>query len=78
MTFKGHLNERMPSIQIIIKKKESNIKNSNRNDQIDTNKRSNYESHFVKYAATLYNEVPKPMQEAAKYYAVVTKESLLS
>ena len=68
----------MPSIQISIKKKESNIKNSNRNHQIDTNKRSNYESHFAKYATTLYNEVPKPIQGAAKYYAIVTKESLLS
>ena len=68
----------MPSIQISIKKKESNIKNSNRNHQIDTNKRSNYESHFAKYATTLYNEVPKPIQEAAKYYAIVTEESLLS
>ena len=63
----------MPSIQISIKKKESNIKNSNRNHQIDTNKRSNYESHFAKYATTLYNEVPKPIQEAEKYCAIVPK-----
>ena len=33
----------------------------------------NYESHFVKYATTLYNEVPKPIQETEKYYAVVPK-----
>ena len=33
----------------------------------------NYESHFVKYATTLYNEVPKPIQETQKYCAVVPR-----
>ena len=33
----------------------------------------NYESHFIKYATTLYNEVPKPIQEAEKYCAIVPK-----
>ena len=33
----------------------------------------NYEPHFIKYATTLYNEVPKPIQEAEKYCAVVPK-----
>ena len=33
----------------------------------------NYESHFLKYATALYNEVPKSIQEAAKYFAVVPK-----
>ena len=26
----------------------------------------NYQSHFIKYATTLYNEVPKSIQEAEK------------
>ena len=33
----------------------------------------NYEPHFIKYATTLYSEVPKPIQEAEKYCAVVPK-----
>ena len=33
----------------------------------------NYESHFLKYATALYNEVPKSIQEAEKYFAVVPK-----
>ena len=32
-----------------------------------------YESQFIKYATVLYNEVPKPIQEAEKYCAVVPK-----
>ena len=33
----------------------------------------NYESHFIKYATTLYNEVTKPIQETQKYCAVAPK-----
>ena len=33
----------------------------------------NYESHFIKYAATLYNEFPKSIQEVEKYCAAVPK-----
>ena len=33
----------------------------------------NYASHFIKYATTLYNEVPKSIQEAEKYIALVSK-----
>ena len=67
MTFKGHLNERMPSIQISIKEKKRILRTATK-----TINRKRH-SHFVKYATTLYNEVPKPIQEAAKYCPVITK-----
>ena len=66
MTFKGLLNETMSSnFQTSIKEKTTKINNSSRNHQIDP---------FIKYATTLYNEVPKPIQETEKcYYPVVPR-----
>ena len=49
------------------------IKNSNRNRQIDTNKRTKLRITFYQIPRTLYNEVPKPIQETEKYCAVVPK-----
>ena len=59
MTFKGLLNERMSlDFQINIKEMKRELR-----QWIETDK-SNYESHFLKYATTLYNQVPKQIQEA--------------
>ena len=49
------------------------IKNSNRNRPIDTNKRTKLRITFYQIPRTLYNEVPKPIQETEKYCAVVPK-----
>ena len=54
-------------------RKETRIKNSNRNHQIDTNKQTKLWATFIKYATTLYNEVPKLIQKAEKYCAVPPK-----
>ena len=65
MTFKGLLNERMPSnFQISIKEKKRELRTATKTIKLTLTSEPNYESHFIKYAATLYNEVPKPIQEA--------------
>ena len=59
MTFKGLLNERMSlDFQINIKEMKRELRQSIKTDK------SNNESHFLKYAATLYNQIPKQIQEA--------------
>ena len=74
MTFKGLLNERMPSnFQISIKEKKRELRTASETIKLKLTSEPNYESHFIKYATTLYNEVPKPIQEAEKYSAVVPK-----
>ena len=74
MTFKGLLNERMPSnLQISIKEKRRELRIATETIKFTLTSEPNYESHFIKYATTLYNEVPKPIQEAEKYCAVVPK-----
>ena len=75
MTFKGRpLNERMPSnFQISIKEKKRELRTATKTIKLTLTSKLNYESHFLKYATTLYNEVPKLIQEAGKYYAVVPK-----
>ena len=73
MTFKGLLNERMPpNFQIIIKEKKRELRTATDTIKLTLTSEPNYESH-IKYATTLYNEVPKPIQEAEKYCAVVAK-----
>ena len=73
MTFKG-LNERMPSnFQICIKEKKWELRTATETIKLTLTSEPNYESHFLKYATTLYNEVPKSIQEAEKYCAVVPK-----
>ena len=65
MTFKGLLNERMPSnFQISIKEKKRELRTATKTIKLTLTSEPNYESHFIKYAKTLYNEVPKPLQEA--------------
>ena len=72
MTFIGLLNGRMLSnFQISIKEKKSEWRTATETIKL-TSKPSN-ESHFIKYATTLHNEVPKSMQKAEKYCAVVSK-----
>ena len=74
MTFKGLLNERMPSnFQISIKEKKRESRTATETIKLTLTSEPNYEPHFIKYATTLYNEVPKPIQEAEKYCAVVPK-----
>ena len=74
MTFKGLLNERMPSnFQISIKEKKRELRTSKESIKLTLTSKPKYESHFIKYATTRYNEVPKPIQEAEKYCAVVPK-----
>ena len=74
MTFKGLLNEGMPSnFQISIKEKKRELRTATEAIKLTLTSEPNYESYFIKYATTLYNEVPKPIQEAEKYCAVVPK-----
>ena len=65
MTFKGLLNERMPSnFQISIKEKKRELRTTTETIKLTLTSEPNYESHFIKYATTIYNEVSKPIQEA--------------
>ena len=75
MTFKGRpLNERMSSnFQISITEKKRELRTATKTIKLTLTSKLNYESHFLKYATTLYNEVPKLIQEVGKYYAVVPK-----
>ena len=74
MTYKGLQNERMPSnFQVNIKEKKRELRTATETIKLTLKSEPNYESHFIKYATTLYNEVPKPIQEAEKYCAVVPK-----
>ena len=74
MTFKGLLNETMPSnFQISIKEKKRELRTATETIKLTLTSEPNYESHFMKYATKLYNEVPEPIQEAEKYCAVVPK-----
>ena len=74
MTFKGLLNERKPSnFQISIKEKKRELRTATETIKLTLTSEPNYESHFLKYATTLYNEVPKSIQEAEKYCPVVPK-----
>ena len=73
-TFEGLLNERMPSnFQISINEKKRELRTATETIKLTLTSEPNYESHFLKYATTLYNEVPKSIQEAEKYCAVVPK-----
>ena len=74
MTYKGLLNERMPSnFQISIKEKKRKLRAATETTKLTLTSDPNYGSYFVKFATTLYNEVPKSIQEAEKYCAVVSK-----
>ena len=74
MTFKGLLNERMPSnFQISIKEKKRKLRAATETTKLTLTSDPNYGSYFVKFATALYNEVPKSIQEAEKYCAVVPK-----
>ena len=74
MTFKGLLNERMPSnFQISTKEKKRELRTAAETIKLTLTSEPNYQPHFIKYATTLYNEVPKPIKEAENYCAVVPK-----
>ena len=74
MTFNGLLNERMQSnFQIIIKEKKQELRAETETIKFTLTNEPNCESQFIKYATTLYNEVPRSIQEAEKYCAVVSK-----
>ena len=71
MTFKGLLNERIPSnFQISIKETKRELRTAAETIKLTLTSEPSYESHFIKYATTLFNEVGKPIQEAEKYCAV--------
>ena len=74
MTFNGLLNERMQSnFQIIIKEKKQELRAETETIKLTLTTEPNHKSHFIKYATTLYNEVPRSIQEAEIYCAVVPK-----
>ena len=63
----------MPSnFQISIKEKKRELRIATETIKLTLTSEPNYESHFIKYAATLYNEAPS-IQEAEKYCAIVPK-----
>ena len=54
---KGLLNERMPSnFQVSIKEKKRELRTVTETTKLTLTSDPNYESHFIKYATTLYNE----------------------
>ena len=60
-TLKGLLNERMPSnFQISSKEKKRELRAATETIKLTLTNEPNNESHFIKYAITLHNEVPKP------------------
>ena len=70
----GLLNEKMSSnFQISIKEKKRELRTATEATKLALTSEPNCASHFIKYATTLYNEVPKSIQEAEKYCAVVPK-----
>ena len=74
MTFKGLLNERMPSnFQINNKEVKRELRQPMETIKLALTGRPNYESYFLKYTATPYNQVPKQVQEAENYCDVVAK-----
>ena len=74
MIYKSILNKRMPSnFQISIKEKNRDFRTATETIKLIPTSEPKYESHFLKYATTLYKEVPKSIQEAEKYCAVVPK-----
>ena len=74
MTFQGLFNETMPlNFQISIKEKKQELRIATETIKLTLTSEPNYDSYFIKYATTLYNEVPKPIQETEKYCAVVPK-----
>ena len=63
----------MPSnFQISIKEKKRELRIATETIKLTLTSEPNYESHFIKYATTLYNEAPS-IQEAEKYCAIVPK-----
>ena len=68
------LNERIPwNFLIDIKVKKRELRQSTGSIKLALTGEPNYESHFLKYAPTLYNQIPKQIQEAENYCHVVTK-----
>ena len=68
MTFKGLLDKRMSSnFQISTKEKKREIRTAAETTKLPITREPNYELHFIKYAATIYLEVSKSIQEAEKY-----------
>ena len=73
MTFKGVLNEKMPfNCQKNIKKKQE-LRQSTETIKSALKGGPDYESYFLEYATTLYNQVPKQMQETESYCDVFPK-----
>ena len=67
MTFKGLSNEKMPSnFQISIKEKKRELITATKTINLTLTSKLNYKLHFIKYATTLYNEVPKSIKEVEK------------
>ena len=60
------------NFQINIKAKKRELRTATDTIKLTLTSEPNYGPHFIKYATT-YNEVPKPIQEAEKYWAVVPK-----
>ena len=47
-------------------KKKRELRTAAETTKLTLTSEPNYQSHFIKYATTLYNEVPKSIQEAEK------------
>ena len=56
-------------------RKETKLRTATKTTKLTLTSDPNCQSHFVKYATTLtlYNQFPKPIQEAEKYCAIVPK-----
>ena len=54
-----------------IKEKKRELRTATETIKLTLTSEPNYESHFI--ILTLYNEVPKPIQEAEKYCVVAPK-----
>ena len=63
----------LSELQISIKEKKRELRAATKTIKLRRTRKPNYESHFIKHAKTLYNEVPELIQETEKYCAVVPK-----
>ena len=74
ITFKGLLNERVPSNrQISIKNNQRELKKSTKDFKLILTNDPNYSSHFLEYATKWYNEVSKPLREVDNFCEMISK-----
>ena len=74
ITFKGFLNERVPSNrQISIKNNQRELKKSAKDFKLILTNDPNYSSPFLEYATKWYNEVSKPLREVDNFCEMISK-----